>query len=852
MTYTEFFVFRSPVTDGRRRQRAYVFVHELAHMWFGDLVTMRWWEDLWLNEMFATYLGYRTLTDATRHSTAWTDFALGGKAWGYRQDELPTTHPVSADVPDTAAALLNFDGISYSKGAAVIKQLAAWVGGNSFESGLRQYIADHAYGTTSLRDLLGAMEVASGRSLGPWAAEWLQTAGIATLRPELKIGPDGRYTAAAILQTAPAEHPTLRSQRIAIGLFELDGERLVRRDRLELDVEGARTSIPALVGRPAPHLLLLNDEDLTWAKVRLDERSLGSVRGGAIPRIDEPLARALLWTMVLDMTRDAELGVADCLRIVLDGVAGRTGYGHRRADPVRSPRCGRSVRAAGAPDGPSHGIRGPRRRAARRGAARQRPPAPVRAGLHRLGDDGPRSRAAAGLAPRRRDPRGPRAGTRPAMGRRPATRRDGPDRVGRDRRRGGARRDDRRGRIRGDCPGRAAEPGSEGGRLERGRRRGRADARHPAGQRQRLLASRAPRPDSAIPRTLRGRHRSAVSRRRAGQRPALGRRLRLGLPDPASGWPRSWAARWSPAADSTRRWSATASATATSSRATTGSAPTTRTAAASAPVEKLSYRSAPTGPAGGRFCAARRPGGTPSELLTPRTARATIGGEPSRAGAEPGAPPPAGRAPRAPRSTRDRRRRAPLARLEAGPRTPEEAVVFVHGNPGSCDDWATLAERVGAVRARRRARPAGFGEADEPADFAYTVEGYAGSSAARSSGSASSAPTSCCTTSAARWGLRGRREPGPPRERDAGRHRAAARLQLAPARADLAHAGARRAVPGDDDARGLRGSHRGNRAGCRARSSTALRPLRPRTRRAVLKLYRATDDPARGGRRSRR
>ena len=327
VTYTESFVFRSPVTDGRRRQRAYVFAHELAHMWFGDLVTMRWWEDLWLNESFATYLGYRTLTNATRHVSAWTDFALGGKAWGYRQDELPTTHPVSADVPDTAAALLNFDGISYSKGAAVIKQLAAWVGGEPFESGLRQYIAAHAYGTTSLGDLLGAMEVASGRSLGSWAAEWLQTAGITTLRPDLEIGADGRYTAAAVVQTAPAEQPTLRSQRIAIGLFELEGERLVRRDRLEVDVEGARTPIPELVGRQAPHVLLLNDDDLTWAKVRLDERSLASVRDGAIPRIDEPLARALLWTTVLDMTRDAELGVADCLGTVLDGVAGEPDTG---------------------------------------------------------------------------------------------------------------------------------------------------------------------------------------------------------------------------------------------------------------------------------------------------------------------------------------------------------------------------------------------------------------------------------------------------------------------------------------------------------------------------------------------
>jgi len=262
------------------------------------------------------------------------------KAWGYRQDELPTTHPVSADVSDTAAARLNFDGISYSKGAAVIKQLAAWVGGDSFESGLRRYIAEHAYGTTSLGDLLGAMEAASGRSLGSWAAEWLQTAGIATLRPHLEIGADGRYTAAAVVQTAPADQPTLRSQRIAIGLFEREGERLVRQDRLELDIEGARTAIPALVGRPAPHLLLLNDEDLTWAKVRLDERSLASVQGGAIPRIDEPLARALLWMTVLDMTRDAELSVADCLRVVLDGVAGEPDTGIAALILVRSPRCG--------------------------------------------------------------------------------------------------------------------------------------------------------------------------------------------------------------------------------------------------------------------------------------------------------------------------------------------------------------------------------------------------------------------------------------------------------------------------------------------------------------------------------
>jgi aminopeptidase N len=320
ITFSDDFLFRSPVTDTRRRDRTDVICHEIAHMWFGDLVTMRWWDDLWLNESFASYLSTLTMAMATRHETAWTTFALTEKAWGYWADQLPTTHPISADVPDALVTMLNMDGISYAKGAGTLKQLVAWVGLEPFRRGLQRYIKDNAFENTSILDLLAALEAASGRDLRRWAREWLQTAGVSTLASELTVDDRGRVASFAVLQSAPPANPTLRSHRIAIGTFDRDGAGMARTSRVEVDVVGARTDIPDLVGRSVPDLIVLNDDDLTWARTRLDDRSLRAVLDGAIPSIDEPLTRAVLWLALREMTLDAILPVGDYVRIVLDAL----------------------------------------------------------------------------------------------------------------------------------------------------------------------------------------------------------------------------------------------------------------------------------------------------------------------------------------------------------------------------------------------------------------------------------------------------------------------------------------------------------------------------------------------------
>ncbi|MGN6688793.1 MAG: aminopeptidase N [Actinomycetales bacterium] len=323
VTFLEDYVFRSRVPEAMYERRAETILHELAHMWFGDLVTMRWWDDLWLNESFATYASVLCQAEATRWSHAWTTFANTEKSWAYRQDALPSTHPISADIRDLEDVEVNFDGITYAKGASVLKQLVAYVGRDAFFEGIRRYFRSFAWGNTSLQDLLGKLEETSGRDLSAWSKEWLETAGSNTLRPEFEVDDDGRFTSFTVVQEAPQDHPTLRSHRLAVGLYDSVDGKLQRRRRVELDASGARTDVPELVGEQQPELVLLNDDDLTYAKLRLDPASLQAATT-SMSRFTESLPRTLIWAAAWDMTRDQEMPARDFISLVLEGISAET------------------------------------------------------------------------------------------------------------------------------------------------------------------------------------------------------------------------------------------------------------------------------------------------------------------------------------------------------------------------------------------------------------------------------------------------------------------------------------------------------------------------------------------------
>ena len=303
----ELFVYRSRTTEGARRLRAQVIAHEMAHMWFGDLVTMRWWDGIWLNESFAEFMGLHTTDEGTRFSGAWAEFCLGRKAWGYRADQLPTTHPVAGEVTDNRAALLNFDGISYAKGASVLRQLVAFVDQETFFTGLRAYLSKHAFGNTDLADLLHELEVASGRELQSWAQAWLETSGVGTLRPRWDDG------GLVVVQ----DSDTLRDHVVEIGLYDDDGRHVRLRERIPLEVSGVETPVP---GATPADLVILNDRDLTFAKLRFDDRSRETVLTG-LARVEDPLTRALCWGALWDATRDGELPARDHVRAVLAAIA---------------------------------------------------------------------------------------------------------------------------------------------------------------------------------------------------------------------------------------------------------------------------------------------------------------------------------------------------------------------------------------------------------------------------------------------------------------------------------------------------------------------------------------------------
>ncbi|GAB49688.1 aminopeptidase N [Mobilicoccus pelagius] len=318
VTFRESYLFRSKVSEAVVERRAGTILHELAHMWFGNLVTMRWWDDLWLNESFADWAATTSTAEATHWTEAWTTFATSDKSWAYQQDQLSSTHPIAADMRDLEDVAVNFDGITYAKGASVLKQLVAYVGRQPFRDGIRAYFAKHAYGNTSLPDLLVELEATSGRDLGEWTRLWLQTAGVGTARLALATDDEGVVTAAHVEQTATEDHPHLRPHRMAIGIYDVaaDGTSLERRDRIEIDVDGARTEAPELVGVRRGNLMLLNDDDLAYVKVRLDDVSLRTVldHAAGLPGLPRAIVQTALW----DMTRDTEITAHDFVRFTLD------------------------------------------------------------------------------------------------------------------------------------------------------------------------------------------------------------------------------------------------------------------------------------------------------------------------------------------------------------------------------------------------------------------------------------------------------------------------------------------------------------------------------------------------------
>lgn len=323
VTFNESYLFRSRVSDARREQRAIVVLHELSHMWFGNSVTMKWWNDLWLNESFATWASTLATSQVTEFTGVWATFASDEKTHAAEQDQLPSTHPIVAEIRDLGDVEVNFDAITYDKGASVLKQLVAWVGLEAFQAGVGAYLARHGGGNATLADLLTELEAASGRDLSDWSAKWLETAGVNTLRLSVDTDDAGLISSARVEQSAAASHPTLRPHRLAIGAYDHVGGRLERVHRVELDVDGPTTDVPGLVGLARPALLLVNDDDLTYAKVRLDEPSFRTARD-RVSEITDPVARAVILGSAWDGVRDAELPASDFVRLVVSSVGHET------------------------------------------------------------------------------------------------------------------------------------------------------------------------------------------------------------------------------------------------------------------------------------------------------------------------------------------------------------------------------------------------------------------------------------------------------------------------------------------------------------------------------------------------
>ena len=323
ITFNENYLSRDTPSFALRQKRANTILHEMCHMWFGDLVTPAWWENLWLKESFAENQGTTTAAEATIYTGEWASFAIGRKAWALAQDQYPTTHPIVADIPDIPAAKNNFDGITYAKGASVLRQMVAWVGQENFMAALKVYFDKHSWGNTVLDDLLVELERTSGRDVRAWSAKWLETAGVNTLAVEVENDEAGNISSLGIRQSYAEGFETLRPHRAVIGFYNLVDGKLTRTDRIELDIDGELTVVEEALGKKRPDLLLLNDEDLAYAKIRLDERSIETAIKH-LGDIDSSVARGVVWGSLWDTVRDAQMPARKYVDLVLNNIGKET------------------------------------------------------------------------------------------------------------------------------------------------------------------------------------------------------------------------------------------------------------------------------------------------------------------------------------------------------------------------------------------------------------------------------------------------------------------------------------------------------------------------------------------------
>ena len=319
VTHRDDYIFRSRPVEARVERRAVTILHELAHMWFGDMVTMTWWNDLWLNESFAEFMSHLALAEATKYTEGWTGFMVR-KDWGLKQDQLPTTHPITAEIRDLADVEVNFDGITYAKGASVLRQLVSYVGRDAFFAGLHEYLTKHSYANATLDDLLTELAAASGRDLASWSKVWLEEAGVTLLRPVVTTAEDGTIERLEITQEAFSEGASLRPHRLGVAGYSLTEEgTLTQVFREELDVDGASTVVEAAAGIARPDFILVNDGDLGYAKVRLDEQSLAFAVAN-ITKFTDSLTRGVVMASAWDMTRDGEMAARDYLNLALTSI----------------------------------------------------------------------------------------------------------------------------------------------------------------------------------------------------------------------------------------------------------------------------------------------------------------------------------------------------------------------------------------------------------------------------------------------------------------------------------------------------------------------------------------------------